>query len=302
MWVYYKNGNYNVLLNKINGTKIRYNELNFLKPDRPESIDVKITNQCNHGCLFCHEASIPSGKQATYKNMKKFAQSLAPYTEIAVGGGSLTDDWKHTQYFLEELQKVNAIPSITLHQEDFIEYSDIIEDWYLNGLIYGIGVSLSDAKDEKLHKTLSYFPTAVIHVIAGLFSEKDFNYIANKGYKLLILGYKKFRRGNNYYVNYKQLLKENLKWLKNNFVEVSSSFNVLAFDNLALEQLDVCDEVSKKDWEQFYMGDDGQFTFYVDLVENTYAKNSRSIVRFRNNNFNINEMFKDVQRRKYDTN
>ncbi len=302
MWVYYKNGNYNVLLNKVNGTKIRYNKLNFLKPDRPESIDVKITNQCNHGCLFCHEASVPSGKQASYENMKKFAQSLAPYTEIAVGGGNLMDDWKHTQFFLEELQKVNAIPSITLHQEDFIEYSDIIEDWYLNGLIYGIGVSLNDAKDKELHKTLSYFPTAVIHVIAGLFSEKDFNYIANKGYKLLILGYKKFRRGNNYYVNYKQQLKENLKWLKNNFVEVSSSFNVLAFDNLALEQLDVCNEVSKKDWKQFYMGDDGQFTFYVDLVENTYAKNSRSIVRFRNNNFNINEMFESVQGRNYDTN
>lgn len=302
MWVHYENGNYTTILNLNNGTKIRYNDEDKLIPSRPESIDVKITNQCNHGCLFCHEASVPNGKQASYENMKKFAQSLAPYTEIAVGGGSLTNDWKHTQYFLEELQKVKAIPSITLHQEDFIEYSDIIEDWYLNGLIYGIGVSLSDAKDEELYKTLSYFPTAVIHVIAGLFSEKDFNYIANRGYKLLVLGYKKFRRGSNYYVNNRQQLKENLKWLKDNFIEISSSFNVLAFDNLALEQLNVCNEISKKDWEQFYMGDDGQFTFYVDLVESTYAKNSRSMIRFRDDNFNINEMFKDIQRRKYDTN
>ena len=48
----YKNGNYIVyLLN--NGTKIRYTKDNELIPERPESIDVCITEKCNINCQFC---------------------------------------------------------------------------------------------------------------------------------------------------------------------------------------------------------------------------------------------------------
>ena len=45
-WVNYKNGNYTVALNIINGTKIRTNSENSFIPDTVESIDIKITNYC----------------------------------------------------------------------------------------------------------------------------------------------------------------------------------------------------------------------------------------------------------------
>ena len=41
----YKNGNYHVLLYE-DGTKIRYNNLETLIPDFPESFDMKISNYC----------------------------------------------------------------------------------------------------------------------------------------------------------------------------------------------------------------------------------------------------------------
>jgi hypothetical protein len=30
----------------------------------------------------------------------------------------------------------------------------------------------------------------------------------------------------------------------------------------------------RADWDEFYMGDDGEYTFYIDAVSQTYSKNS----------------------------
>ena len=302
MWTTYKNGNYKVLLNLKDGTKIRYNNKNILIPNRPESIDVKITNECNYGCLFCHEGSIPSGKKATYDSLKNFSKALPPYIEISVGGGSLMLDFKHTQTFLEMLKEVNAIPSITVKQEDFIEYSDIIQEWYINNLVYGVGVSLSDSNDKKLYENLKYVPTAVIHVIAGIFNEQDFNNIKDKNIKLLILGYKTFRRGRKYFNAYRKNITDNIEWLSENIINFMNHFSVVSFDNLAIKQLNIQNKLSKEQWNQFYMGDDGDYTFYVDLVENTYAKSSRSIARFAIDDYNIDIMFNKIKGVKHDSN
>lgn len=56
-FIHYKNGNYNVHIDLDNGTKIRENNLDFFKPDYPESMDIKITNQCDRGCAFCLKSS-----------------------------------------------------------------------------------------------------------------------------------------------------------------------------------------------------------------------------------------------------
>lgn len=297
----YKNGNYMVFLDTKTGTKIRINDKDSLIPNRPESIDVKITNECNHGCLFCHEGSIPNGKKATYDSLKSFTKTLPPYIEISVGGGNLMLDFKHTQTFLEMLKEVNAIPSITIKQEDFIEYSDIIQDWYINELIYGVGVSLSDSNDERLYENLKYFPTAVIHVIAGIFNKQDFNNLKNKDIKLLILGYKTFRRGRKYFRVYQHKINDGIEWLSENIINFMNHFSVVSFDNLAIKQLDIQNKISKEQWNQFYMGDDGDYTFYVDLVENTYAKSSRSIARFSIEDYNIDIMFHKIKGVKHDS-
>ena len=63
-------------------------------------------------------------------------------------------------------------------------------------------------------------------------------------------------------------------------------FEVVSFDNLALKQLDVKSLLSEKEWNQFYMGDDGQngeqtsASMFVDMVERKFAKNSCSKERF----------------------
>jgi hypothetical protein len=51
-------------------------------------------------------------------------------------------------------------------------------------------------------------------------------------------------------------------------------FNVVSFDNLAIEQLNVKSLLSQEEWDEFYAGDDGTHTYYIDMVERKFAKSS----------------------------
>lgn len=53
-------------------------------------------------------------------------------------------------------------------------------------------------------------------------------------------------------------------------------FDVISFDNLALEQLEVKRFMSDDEWARTYMGDDGKFSLYVDMVSSKFYKNSMS--------------------------
>ena len=74
-----------------------------------------------------------------------------------------------------------------------------------------------------------------------------------------------------------------------------SCFDIVSFDNLALEQLNVKRLLSSEEWNNFYMGDDGKFTFYIDLVKGEFAKNSLSQERFPIEDKSIDEMFNIIK-------
>ena len=69
----------------------------------------------------------------------------------------------------------------------------------------------------------------------------------------------------------------------------------LCFDNLALKLLEVNNLVNKQTWEKSYMGDDGQFTMYIDLVEKKYAVSSTSNEKF-NIDSDIKTIFQNVRK------
>ena len=86
--------------------------------------------------------------------------------------------------------------------------------------------------------------------------------------------------------------------LKEELPNLINHFQVVSFDNLALEQLDVKTLLGDK-WNNFYMGDDGQFTMYIDAVTGTFGKSSTMPIADRlpiTNN--INDMFKIVKEMK----
>lgn len=296
-WVNYVNGNYNVLLNTSNGTKIRYNELDNFTPSRPESMDVKISNDCEHGCAFCHEMSYTGGSLALLKNVERFAKTLPPYMEIALGGGNLMKNIEHTEACLKIFKKYKAIVSITIRQDDFVKNIDTIDYWLHQKLIYGIGISLLNVTDNHFWSLYSHYKTAVIHTIAGLLTINDIHYIIHYHARILILGYKHVGRGLDYYNENELDIESNINYLRTHINRIIEGTELCSFDNLALEQLNVKAHIPQETWETYYMGDDGSTTFYVDLVTQEFAKSSSSTERYIIKDSHCMSMFNFIQRK-----
>jgi hypothetical protein len=71
----------------------------------------------------------------------------------------------------------------------------------------------------------------------------------------------------------------------------------VSFDNLAIEQLEASRLVTPEEWEEMYMGDDGDFTFYIDLVDQTFAQDSMSQIKYPLLD-SVDEMFKVIRENK----
>lgn len=292
----YENGNYCVTMFD-DGTKVRYNNDDFFIADRPESIDLKITNKC-YGvncvpCPMCHEMSLPTGEHGDIMNLK-FINTMLPYSEIALGGG---DVLTHPDLvpFLKRLKEQNIIANMTVNQFAFMNKIDFIKSLVDNELIYGLGVSLNEPDDEFI-EAIKDFPNAVVHVINGIVTMEQLKALANHDLKILVLGYKSFGRGQAFYLRFC----DDIERLKSEFYDMLPEivndgwFNCVSFDNLAIKQLDPKRFMSDDEWSSFYMGDDGAFTMYVDAVNHEFAVSSVSTKRYPLMD-DIADMFKIVK-------
>ena len=284
----YQNGNYHVALFS-DGTKIRETEEDEFIPAFAECCDVKITDKCDGGCSFCYEGCTPNGKHGNLN--VEFLNNLHPYTELAINGNDLSHP--DLPNFLQRMKYQKVVTNMTVNQKHFERNYDFIKALANLGLIHGIGVSLNQATDGFI-KLVKSIPNTIIHVINGVITPKEMQTLYDHNLKMLILGYKRLRRGEDYYNKEQEGIIFNQNWLKDNIGEVVNHFNVVSFDNLALDQLDVRRLLTDKEWDEFFMGDDGFFTFYIDLVEEKFGKNSLATERFDLMD-NIDDMFNKVR-------
>lgn len=298
-WVRHQNGNYTVSIDLDTGTKIRENDLDFFETEFPESMDLKITNKCHNGCVFCHENSTCDGKHGDIMS-PSFIDKLHPYTEIAIGGGNPLE---HPDLvpFLEKLKTLKMIPSMTIRQNDFMDNLELITELVNKKLIYGLGISLVSTKQYGFIEAVQKFPNAVIHVINGIVTLDELEMLAYHNLKILILGYKEVRRGKDLFYSdlatqswIMQLRKETYDMLPQ--IIGCRWFDVVSFDNLAIKQLNPQRLMSKEKWDEMYMGDDGidgemtSASMFIDMVELQFAKNSCSMERYPLMD-NITDMF-----------
>lgn len=295
-WEKYKNGNYLVSINLENGTKIRENDLDNLTPAFAENCDITITHKCDGGCEFCYMGCTPGGRHGNILNYK-FLDTLHEYQEIAINGNDLS----HPDLipFLEKLKEKKVIANMTVNQIHFERCQDMIKDLIDKKLIYGLGISLKEPTEEFISLVKQY-PNAVIHTINGVTTIEDYKALAHNDLKILILGYKELQRGieymNNHHLSITQAQSE-LYYMLGKIVE-DGWFNVVSFDNLAIEQLDVKRLLSDDKWNEFYMGSDTEFTFYLDLVEGKFAGNSLAPEDERFDILSsIDDMFKVIRKR-----
>lgn len=271
-WGSYINGNYIVNINLKDGTKERIqpdDDADFI-PEFPESLDVNLTMKCSGGCAYCYQKCTPNGEEGDIRG-SKFFDTLKPYTEIALQVNEL--DHPDLMYLLEKLKKNHVIANITVNQIHFMAKKDFIKYLVDNEFIKGLGISYIAYSDEFIKEILHY-PNAVLHVINGVISKENLKPLYDKSLKVLVLGYKNLGRGVDYKDKKDDIITSNQKFLYNNLKEVINHFKVMSFDNLALEQLNVKRLLSDKQWDQFYMGDDGTFTFYIDTVTKAFGRSS----------------------------
>ena len=303
----YKNGNYTVMLFE-DDTKIRYNDLDNLTPAFAESMDVKLTDKCSVGCAFCYEGSTPNGKHSDIMN-QAWIQSVHPYTELAINGNDM--DHPQLEEFLQFMKEKKVIVSMTLNLKQFMNNLEKVDRFINEKLIYGLGISIPGCFDEtantdKIFDTISKYDNAVLHLINGIISPEFVTQYKDKlsKCKILILGYKNVGRGVAYRKNADVYVTRNIEWLKQNFIDMQKSgqFKLVSFDNLAIEQLELEKQIKEHpelglNWENLYMGDDGDYSFYIDAVGHTFAKNSTLSKEFKYpfKNMNVDEMFNYIQ-------
>lgn len=275
----YKNNDYTCTMFS-DGTKIRWNDKDSFNAIKPESIDLKITNMCNMECGMCHENSTPNGKHGDILNLP-FIDTMFPYSEIAIGGGNPLAHPDLVE-FLENLKERKIIASMTVNQVHFMHNIDFLKELTDKKLIYGLGISYIGVRHENCIEAIKQFPNAVVHVINGIVHMDSLEALAHNDLKILVLGYKEFRRGK---ALYDECGRE-IDSLKSQFYDMLPKivddgwFKCISFDNLAIKQLEPKRLMSEEEYDSFYMGDDGAFTMYVDAVNRQFAKSSVSTERY----------------------
>jgi hypothetical protein len=266
------NGGYEVSIHR-DGTKIRRTIDENDPPVLPEQMDLKITDWCDAGCAWCHERSTTKGAHGDLDAALELLRPLHPGSEIAIGGG---DPLSHPDFerFVRGLRSMGLVPSVTVNGRHLERHLPMLERLTSEGQLFGVGVSYS--KEHGL--PLWNYPHMVLHLIAGIDPPSVLDE-ATERMKILLLGYKRFGRGQKLFEIRRPEVESNLRaWYRELFIVARKHH--LSFDNLAIEQLKPSRLFADpKAYERQYMGEEGLFSMYVDAVTQTFSLSSYSETR-----------------------
>ena len=274
----YKNGNADVWLDLRDGTRIiEYPDNEPLTLDTPLNIDIRVSTQCPYGynvvtkkstCAFCHESALVDGQECHYGILQQvLIDAKLPHgTEIALGVNQVTDD---LMQFVKNLWELGLVVNITMNERYITEYGDTRLK-QLMPYIFGLGISYRSLQGcLSLPDWIAEYPHTVIHVINGI---DDFNDIVELGVKyrkLLVLGEKDFgfNRGK------VDLSTPSHKQWKANIMQLTKIFDIVSFDNLGLQQLEIRGKITDEEYKSFYQG---EHSMYISAVEQYYSPSSRT--------------------------
>lgn len=320
----YTNGNHRVIL-CTDGTKIketgRYeqhtddkrilwvaSDEDHMTHDFPENFDIKITDYCDAGCPYCHENSTIHGKHGDLKKLEPMLNTLQAGTEVAIGGGNALAH-PQLEWFLNKLKELHVFANLTINQKHVKQYQNNIRKYIADNLVNGIGISLTDSSNTEDFEIIKTFNSnVVIHVIAGILTEKDFEVLRDK--KVLILGYKILRRGDTYLNSKFAEVNHNIDMLRNVWLkQLKEDYNCkFSFDCLGLEQLTPQHalDVSDEKFKHIFQGEDTDVldeqgnikcsTMFVDCVEMKFGRMSTQPLDMRQS-FTGNEDIREIFRK-----
>ncbi len=270
----YKNGNANIKLYS-DGTRETFFE-NELKLDYPLNVDIRVSTSCFFGlnertgksvCSFCHESALVKGRECDYNKLKENISPLIRGMELAIGGNEITEG---LQDFLYWSSGQGFIPNLTVNQGHLSKAKEKLVALSDSHAVYGFGISYRSGFRWNVDPWFLENPNVLFHVIAGIDSIEDVLALSKLGVKkILILGEKDFGFNKGAVDLESRKHREWFWWVGKLF----DAFQVVSFDNLALEQLDIKRFFSESSWDTFYQG---EYSFYINAVDGFYSPSSRS--------------------------
>lgn len=272
--VTWRNGNATITLSKDGTRKVEFDgELNL---EFPLNVDIRVSNRCAFGlnpktgkaiCDFCHESATTDGTDANFEMLYlKLAESNLPAgTELAIGANQITPGLISFVAGCTEIE--GWVCNLTVNQGHTWRDLSEIHRLLNKGWIKGLGVSYRSGYALPPPPIL-YYSNTVFHVIAGIDTVEEVLELAERGVrKVLVLGEKDF----GFNTGRVSLKSENhINWYRQ-VRRLFDVFEVVSFDNLALQQLNVKRYVM--DYDTFYQG---EHSFYINAVDQTFSPSSRS--------------------------
>lgn len=294
----YTNGNADISLFSDGTRHIEYD--GDLKLDMALNIDIRVSNKCAFGynpntgksfCTFCHESQRTDGNECDYLHLRDKLYGLPKGIELAIGANNLTDNLYE---FLWWAKCEGFICNITINQGHLRRDLEMLMNAIGSDMIKGLGVSYRGGLKFDIPQEILDYKNTVFHVIAGVDTYAEIEALADKGVKkILVLGYKTFGFGVDYFnLNNDQVtknLKQWLWWIHKLF----SRFEVVSFDNLALSQLRIQRFFTDENWAIF---NQNEHSFYLNAVDGYYAPSSRSDQKTDWNSINIFDYFKTIDK------
>jgi hypothetical protein len=288
----YQNGNAVVEIHD-DGTRVITTPDSSFNFDFPLNIDIRVSTKCSFGrnpetgkgfCGFCHESSTTDGVECDYTALMDKLRHLPSGIELAVGCNHFTSGLYEFILWCSNIQ--GYIVNLTVNQGHLYRDYDGLRHVVECGFIRGLGISYRSSLDWYVPDFIMEYPNTVFHVIAGIDTFDEILALKEKGVKkILILGEKDFGF-NTGKVDLKSLT--HMKWywwVKKLFHE----FDVVSFDNLALEQLNIKRFLTDEQWEEF---NQGEHSFYINAVDQTFSASSRSSMKLPWDKFTVQEFYK----------
>lgn len=187
-------------------------------------------------------------------------------TEIALGVNQVTEDLVQ---FVKNLYRLGLVVNITMNERYITEFGDTGLKQMLP-YVFGLGISYRSLQGcLSLPDWIADYPHTVIHVINGIDDFDDIKELGIKYHKLLVLGEKDFgfNRGK------VDLSTEEHKQWKSNIMQLTEIFDIVSFDNLGLQQLEIRGKITDEEYKSFYQG---EHSMYINAVEQYFAPSSRT--------------------------
>lgn len=290
----YNNGNAIVTIDTDGSRVIEYEDT--LSLDYPLNIDIRVSSKCAFGlnpktgksfCSFCHESAKTDGDECDYDKLRDKLVGLPKGIELAIGANEITAGLYE---FILWCSLQDYIVNLTINQGHLNRDFEGVRLLTSCGFVSGLGISYRSSLQWTVPDYVLDYSNTVFHVIAGIDTVEDVLSLRDKGVKkILVLGEKDFGFNEGKVDLTTQKHKEWYWWIGKLF----TTFDVVSFDNLALEQLNMKRFFNDENWNIF---NQGEHSFYINAVDGYFAPSSRSNLKSEWSDLTVGDYFKTLQK------